>query len=44
VQATGNIGAILATTPLALSMAQFGWRMSFDIAAALTFAGCLWAF
>ena len=34
--AIGNMGAIVATTPLALSSRAFGWRMSFFLIAAIT--------
>jgi predicted MFS family arabinose efflux permease len=34
--AIGNTGAIVATTPLALSSKAFGWRMSFFLIAAIT--------
>jgi len=34
--AIGNTGAIVATTPLALSSRVFGWRMSFFLIAAIT--------
>ena len=34
--AIGNTGAIMATTPLALSSKAFGWRMSFFLIAAIT--------
>jgi MFS family permease len=34
--AVGNTGAIVATTPLALSSKAFGWRMSFFLIAAIT--------
>jgi sugar phosphate permease len=34
--AIGNTGAIVATTPLALSSKVFGWRMSFFLIAAIT--------
>ena len=34
--AIGNTGAIVATTPLALSSKTFGWRMSFFLIAAIT--------
>jgi predicted MFS family arabinose efflux permease len=44
VLASGNLGAVLATTPLAWSAAAFGWRETFLAAAALTFTGCLWAY
>jgi MFS family permease len=44
VLASGNLGAILATTPLAWSAAVYGWRETFLAAAALAFLGCLWGF
>jgi predicted MFS family arabinose efflux permease len=34
--AFGNTGAIVATTPLALSSKSFGWRMSFFLIAVIT--------
>jgi sugar phosphate permease len=34
--AIGNMGAIVATTPLALSSRAYGWRMSFFFIAAIT--------
>jgi sugar phosphate permease len=34
--AIGNTGAIVATTPLAMSSRAFGWRMSFFLIAAIT--------
>jgi MFS family permease len=42
--ASGNIGAILATSPLAWSAATFGWRETFYVSALVTCLGCLWAF
>lgn len=36
--AIGNMGAIVATTPLALSAKAYGWRMSFFLIAAITLA------
>lgn len=36
--AIGNTGAIVATTPLALSSKAFGWRISFFLIAAITLA------
>lgn len=44
VLATGNFGAILATSPLAWSAHEVGWRTTFLIAAGITLAGCSWAY
>lgn len=44
VLASGNLGAVLATTPLAWGAATFGWRETFVAAAALTLVGCLCGF
>lgn len=44
VLASGNIGAILATSPLAWSAATYGWRETFIASAVVTALGCLWAF
>lgn len=44
VLASGNIGAILATSPLAWSASTFGWRDTFLASAIVTALGCLWAF
>lgn len=39
---TGNLGAILATTPLGWSASEFGWRETFIVTAIVTLLGCLW--
>lgn len=44
VLATGNFGAILATSPLAWSASEIGWRSTFLVAASVTLAGCIWAY
>ena len=44
VLATGNFGAILATSPLAWSASEIGWRSTFLVAAAVTLVGCIWAY
>jgi predicted MFS family arabinose efflux permease len=44
VLATGNVGAILATSPLAWSAHEVGWRDTFLISAAIAFAGSAWAY
>ena len=41
--AIGNMGAIVATTPLALSSKAFGWRMSFFLIAVITLSLAIFA-
>ncbi|MBM3502454.1 MAG: MFS transporter [Alphaproteobacteria bacterium] len=42
--ATGTVGAVLATTPLATASALFGWRGAFALMAVITLAGLLMAY